>query len=1661
MNPLQDVFISYGRADSLAFATRLNKRLMAAGLTVWFDYDDIPEAVPYQKQIDDGIEKADNFIFLISPHSINSPYCGLEVELAINCGKRIIPLLHVEKTSYETWRSRNPQGTEEDWADFQAAGKDDYFANMPPILRELNWIYCREGQDDIDLAVQKVLKVIGEHREHVRRHTELLIQALAWERDHKQTDGLLTGDRCEQGLAWLQKTFTESQPPCEPTDLQCEFITESLKNANNLMTQVFLAYADADKAIMEQVRRSLWREGIVVWVNTNLSDIQTGEAFQQAINQGIEQADNLVYLLSPQALASPHCHRELSYAHTLHKRIIPILVSPIDPAADPDGWLERQYIDLTEVPKAADHRLDIGPLLRTLNTDADYYRTHKVLLVQALKWQQQHQNPSILLRGYNLRQAETWLKTAQMRDCHLPTTLQVDLIEASLRQPPVSSLDVFISYSRTDSDFARRLNDTLQIYGKTTWFDQESIAKGSGDFSQEIPRGIEVSNNILFILSPRSLQSGYCQGEVEYAASLNKRFVTVLYRDIDTDQLPTALKHVQWLDFTQSGPQHFWEDFNQLVRVLETDREYLQSHTKWSQQAIEWEQHHRSQDLLLRGSEFAIADQWLQTAETEHKQPVPTALQKDFIRTSQQAIAAEIRQEKRQKTLLRSLVGVMTAVACVAVGTGIWASTSRRQAIKSEIKALTSTSEAEFTTGQSFDAVVTALKAEDRLRTAHWLSNDQALLDRVTTALQQAVYLGRETHRIEGFNRIVWDVKFSPGGETLLTLDNQQIQLWQADGSPVMAADGVTPKTLEIVGNVPEYGAQMFIHTDMGDIMAISYDYVPKREIFIQRWNSAGEPLPTLTPDAPNWEEVYVSPDGSWVITSDGDRLQLWRPDGTPIAYLPNSADVSWLRFSADGQTLASLDTNPQQARIWHLTDHTHQVFSVPANYTLQALSPDGTQLIFSDEEVLRVYQADGTPQLTLGQSQIPANADLGSVVFSEDGQHIAAAYNFNQVNRGPFVRLWNAQGELMASLDGHNAGIQLLKFSPNGQHLVTASQENIAKLWQLDGTLVDTFVGHADQLTALDFHPDSSVLASRSWDATLRLWSLDTALAKRAGVDSYAFNPEKTHLVTGLTDGPMSLWNADGQLVKVLVEQNAGAFSGYWNEAGDTFVSVAYKHGQSYGPVQVWNTQGELQATLLEQQETDESDAAGLLRIKMNDAGDRILTIEQTPEVYGPVKLWNREGQLLDTLIAPYDRHPTDSGYYNDYATFTQNGQAIITQPKSAQALGPAELWDVDGRPLATLVPAIDLPEDISDEDYRRYSLHVRSSTEGDALVSWSVTPDKTNPVRLWNHQGQLLTTLFDAIADENAEMRTYTEVYVSPNGETVIGYQRNRETFGPMKLWNAQGQLLTDIMATIEVAEEDYLGIEVTYSPDGKTWVLEQLNADSYGPMELWSQEGTMIETLLERSPRPPTVESFYLHALFSEDSQTLITHATDGNIQRWRTTDGQLLNIIKPPFETHSMWMPFSPDAELLAVPTDAKTFEIWDVEGRLLKTIRGEGDVYGAQFSKNSQHFAVGNYDNQVRLWRRDRNSLVTLGGHDATVGPEFLHESGNLLVTIDSNQMIFHQLEGLTDLARLVEMGCDRVALHLEHGASVEERDRALCEAKTTDRTDRKAQMTRR
>jgi WD40 repeat protein len=1122
MQAFQDIFISYGRKDSLEFAARFNRRLVDRGFTVWFDYEDIPLGVDYQKQIDDGIERADNFLFIISPHSVNSPYCALELESALKYQKRIIPLLHIERISYETWLERNPGGTDEEWADYQAKGLHDHFQNMHPALRRINWVYMREEQDDFEVALIGLLDIFDRHRNYVHQHTMFLVKALEWERNQKRSPYLLIGEERLQAEEWLNIRFNESQPPCIPTDLHCEFITESRKNANNLMTEVFLAYADENRATAEQICNRLRRAGFTVWTNT--TDIQVGATFEQVIDRGIEEADNLVYLLSPASVSSPYCQHELEYALSLNKRIIPVLVQATPAEQIPLKLRNLQYVDLTNKGQGSEEQQDESQLLQVLRQDAAYHETHKHLLTKALKWERQHRNPSMLLRGYNLRQVEAWLKLAKQMAAYPALPLQETFVEESLRQPPGISLDVFISYSRADSGFARKLNDTLQLHGKRTWFDQESIAAGTADFQQEIHRGIESANTFLFILSPRSVNSPYCANEVEYAASLNKRFVTLLHQPIDPLTLHPELAKVQWLDFNQREGD-FSANFTELLHILDTDTEHLYAHTRLLMRAIEWDDKGRKESLLLREEELTDAEQWL--SQCAGKEPQPTELQQSYIVNSRSVEDAthQARQIlKAAATKGKRLVQLGALAGSIGLGVaGIagWFAFQAENRIKvAGVNLEITASKEQFLSGQPFQALLLALESGQTLRTQfhghHWEQEDLQPL--IMGALQEAVdgLSGNEIsvkNTLEGHQAEVSSLSYSPDGKTITSgsWDNT-IRLWQA----------ATGKLLQTLQGHQDWVWSISYSPDGKTIASGSRDKT------IKVWEaSTGKLLHTLNGHYAAVYSLSYSPDGRTIASGSGDKtIKLWDVATGKLLHTlkGHRRAVYSLSYSPDGKTIAS-GSYDGTIKLWDAATgkllHMLKGHQAPVNSL--SYSPDGKMIASgSDDKTIKLWgAATGKLLHTLKGHQAPVN----SLSYSPDGKMIASG------SGDKTIKLWGAAtGRPLYTLQGHQGGVRSVRYSPDGRIIASSSADTTIKLWKVTtGKLLSTLQGHQGGVRSLSYSPDGRVLASGSWDKTIKLREvttgklLHTLRGHQALVNSLSYSPNGRTISSVVRTRPLS----------------------------------------------------------------------------------------------------------------------------------------------------------------------------------------------------------------------------------------------------------------------------------------------------------------------------------------------------------------------------------------------------------------------------------------------------------------------------------------------------------------------------------------------------------
>ena len=206
-----DIFISYGRGSenspgSKNFSIKLHQILEAKGFDVWLDNEDIPHAVDYQKEINEGIKSTKNFVFVISPHSVASVYCLKEVDLAVELNKRIIPILHItlEKKLIED--------------------------SLHPIIKKLNWIYF-DDENLFDNSIAQLENAISIDQDHLSKHTEYTSQAVNWKENDRNIDLLIRGGALKNAEKWLQEAKLTQKEPA-PSKLQEEYITKSRKDSN-------------------------------------------------------------------------------------------------------------------------------------------------------------------------------------------------------------------------------------------------------------------------------------------------------------------------------------------------------------------------------------------------------------------------------------------------------------------------------------------------------------------------------------------------------------------------------------------------------------------------------------------------------------------------------------------------------------------------------------------------------------------------------------------------------------------------------------------------------------------------------------------------------------------------------------------------------------------------------------------------------------------------------------------------------------------------------------------------------------------------------------------------------------------------------------------------------------------------------------------------------------------------------------------------------------------------------------------------------------------------------------------------------------------------------------------------------------------------------------
>ncbi|NEO54832.1 MAG: hypothetical protein F6K54_18140 [Okeania sp. SIO3B5] len=655
---------------------------------------------------------------------------------------------------------------------------------------------------------------------------------------------------------------------------------------------------------------------------------------------------------------------------------------------------------------------------------------------------------------------------------------------------------------------------------------------------------------------------------------------------------------------------------------------------------------------LLRGLALKDAQRWSQgkslsdidyeflAASVEFdKSEIQKALEAEKTKAIEAQLAEEqkrLLQEQKTAKLQRVFLAAVSFALLVVSGLGIItfiqyqrAEIREKEAIISEIKALVSSSTGNYNSHQRLDALLSAIKAYNQVKTLGEV--DSKLKNQVELVLTKALYGVDEYNRLIGHSAGLWGVAVSPNGEFIASASaDRTVKLWNKNGKLLTTFTSHNSGVLGVTFS-PD-----------GEIIASSDE-----QGNILLWYKNGKLLRTLKGHSGAVARVTFSSDGEIIASASEDKtVKLWNKSGKLLRTLKgHRMKIADVAISSDGEIIASASTD-RTVKLWNKNGKLLNTLTGVGVRSV-AISPDGEIIAAaSKDRTVKLWNKSGKLLNTLTDN----DGMIYRLAWSSDGQMLASA------SIDTTVKIWHRDGRLYRTLRGHSAVVRDIAFSPDGKTIVSASEDKTVKLWKLDNSLYKILTGHEDWVGAVAWSFDGSLLASASADTTVKLWQTNGKLLRsleghQAIVFDVDFSPNNRTLASASSDNSIKIWQTNGKLLQTL-EKNVVFWGVAFSPDGDKIVSALGNN-----TVNLWQTNGKFLLTLT-------GHTAEVKDVTWSPNGKIIASTS----VDNTVKLWQADGKLLRTLTG---HKSTVRG-----VVFSPDGEIIA----SAGADNMLKLWQRDG---------------------------------------------------------------------------------------------------------------------------------------------------------------------------------------------------------------------------------------------------------------------------------------------------------------------------------------------------------------------------------------------
>jgi len=621
----------------------------------------------------------------------------------------------------------------------------------------------------------------------------------------------------------------------------------------------------------------------------------------------------------------------------------------------------------------------------------------------------------------------------------------------------------------------------LHELGKSPWIDTSGIADAEV-FPQAIKSAIEESDAFLFIITPASVASCFCEQEVTYARSLAKRIVPVLREPVPDVEIPEEIRNRNWIPSTDRDD--YDASLARVVRALDTDLELRKEHTRILVKALEWDHEGKERSFLLRGAELKAAEGWL-TRTGPGAEQESTAVQRDYVLASRRAATRRG----------RIMVGVSVAVAVIALGLGVLALVSRNQAVSSSQGSRALALAAESENELSADPEVSVILAQEAVRLKPIPQASAALRQAMDTSALR-VALPTVAPQQCGFQSGP-SAAYSPSGsrvaETLCT--GELLVIDSANGRVLLRrhlATQASAVAYDPSGRLLAVGTNQGIDFVDPTTGVVRWQLVGHGEPNALAFNHAGTLLGATTNLGTTvWDLSSRTPLFS-LSDPENDRTLAFTPTGGLLIVGTGSAYTEVI--AADTGRIVRLLRPPSSQQPNNVVDPI-----ALAGHTLVV----GTSVSGPTDVDGVVDRWDTRNWMMWGTWSTVTGSSFSDLALSPDGQRLA--YGLDDGTGG----IWgypptggSGAPEEYSELEGQTAEVNTIAFSPNADRVVDADDDGTARIyfsgnpWLASvttpiGTCGDVYFFPSDQFAWQHDHLVGIVDSGN--DTVVRRWSLPT----------------------------------------------------------------------------------------------------------------------------------------------------------------------------------------------------------------------------------------------------------------------------------------------------------------------------------------------------------------------------------------------------------------------------------------------------------------------------------------------------------------------------------------------------------------------------------------